>query len=59
MTEHWGLSRGFGTLENCVADFSLQPPNAAKHGCHIFDEATGKKSHVQQCHFYSELGIKN
>lgn len=36
----------------------LQPPNAAKHGCHIFDESTGKKSLVQQCHFYSELGVK-
>lgn len=34
------------------------PPNAAKHGCHIFDEYTGRKSHVQQCHFYSELGVK-
>jgi cysteine dioxygenase len=36
----------------------LKPPNAAKHGCHIFDERTGKKSHVAQCHFYSEYGIK-
>lgn len=36
-----------------------QPPNAAKHGCHIFDAKTGKKSHVAQCHFYSELGVKN
>lgn len=35
-----------------------KPPNAAKHGCHIFEESTGKKSHVQQCHFYSELGVK-
>lgn len=45
----------------CVARTSLmvdQPPNAAKHGCHIFDQKTGKKSHVQQCHFYSELGVK-
>jgi len=36
----------------------MQPPNAAKHGCHIFDQQTGKKSKVQQCHFYSELGVK-
>lgn len=35
-----------------------QPPNAAKHGCHIFDARTGKKSHVQQCHFYSEFGVQ-
>lgn len=37
---------------------SSQPPNAAKHGCHIFDESTGKKSHVAGCHFFSELGKK-
>lgn len=35
-----------------------QPPNAAKHGCHIFDAATGKRSHVKQCHFYSEFGVQ-
>ncbi|KAF2860706.1 putative cysteine dioxygenase Cdo1 [Piedraia hortae CBS 480.64] len=34
------------------------PPNAARHGCHIFDEETGRKSHVLQCSFYSELGVK-
>ncbi|EGP92450.1 uncharacterized protein MYCGRDRAFT_65763 [Zymoseptoria tritici IPO323] len=34
------------------------PPNAAKHGCHIFDPRTGQKSHVAQCHFYSEYGVK-
>lgn len=34
------------------------PPNAAKHGCHIFDQRTGKKTHVDQCHFFSELGVK-
>lgn len=34
------------------------PPNAAKVGCHMYDEKTGKSSHVQQCNFYSELGQK-
>ena len=42
-----------GIVANCT-----QPPNAAKHGCHIFDEATGRSNHVKQGHFYSELGIK-
>lgn len=36
----------------------FQPPNAAKHGCHIFDPKTGKSSHVKQCHFYSEFGVQ-
>jgi cysteine dioxygenase len=40
------------------ANLVSQPPNAAKHGCHIFDESTGKKSHVSQSHFYSEFGVK-
>jgi len=35
------------------------PPNAAKVGCHMYDEKTGKSSHVQQCYFYSELGVKS
>ncbi|KAI9839043.1 MAG: capsule-associated protein CAP1 [Thelocarpon superellum] len=34
------------------------PPNAARLGCHLYDEQTGKPSHTLQCHFYSELGVK-
>ncbi|KAI9679785.1 MAG: hypothetical protein M1817_004799 [Caeruleum heppii] len=34
------------------------PPNAAKVGCHLFDERTGRSSHALQCHYYSELGMK-
>ena len=34
------------------------PPNAAREGCNIFDEKTGRKSHVTQCSFYSEFGRK-
>jgi cysteine dioxygenase len=32
------------------------PPNAAREGCHIFDERTGKRSHVTQSNFYSVFG---
>ncbi|KAG4425260.1 Cysteine dioxygenase [Cadophora malorum] len=34
------------------------PPNAAKEGCNIFNEHTGKRSHVTQSNFYSEFGRK-
>jgi len=34
------------------------PPNAAREGCHIFDEKTGKRSHVSQSNFYSLFGCK-
>ncbi|MCJ1357272.1 MAG: Cysteine dioxygenase [Icmadophila ericetorum] len=34
------------------------PPNAAKKGCYTFDELTGKASHVKQCRFFSEKGMK-
>ncbi|KAH7393334.1 RmlC-like cupin domain-containing protein [Cadophora sp. MPI-SDFR-AT-0126] len=34
------------------------PPNAAKEGCNIFNEFTGKRSHVMQSNFYSEFGKK-
>ncbi|PQE16766.1 Cysteine dioxygenase protein [Rutstroemia sp. NJR-2017a BBW] len=32
------------------------PPNAAREGCNIFDERTGKRSHVTQSNFYSAFG---
>ncbi|KAI5463255.1 cysteine dioxygenase [Mariannaea sp. PMI_226] len=32
------------------------PPNVAKKGCHIFDEKTGRKSHVPGCHYHSVYG---
>lgn len=60
MSDRLGLHR----VENpSPDDFAVSlhlytPPNAAKHGCHIFDESTGKKSHVSQCHFFSEFGVK-
>lgn len=34
------------------------PPNAAREGCHIFDEKTGKRSHVCQNNFYSSFGCR-
>lgn len=32
------------------------PPNAATYGFSIFDERTGKSSHIKQCDFYSCRG---
>ncbi|KAI4125043.1 MAG: hypothetical protein LQ347_005507 [Umbilicaria vellea] len=34
------------------------PPNAANVGCNLYDEKTGKASHVTQGSFFSELGQK-
>lgn len=34
------------------------PPNAAKHGCQVFDEKTGKATHVIQYDLFSEMGVK-
>ncbi|KAF2718307.1 cysteine dioxygenase type I [Polychaeton citri CBS 116435] len=60
MSDRLGLHRiGNPSQDQLAVSLHLYtPPNAAKHGCHIFEEATGKKSHVQQCHFYSEFGTK-
>ncbi|KAF2102153.1 cysteine dioxygenase [Rhizodiscina lignyota] len=45
--------------ENFAVSLHLYtPPNAAIYGCHMFDEKTGKASHVTQCNFYSESGLK-
>jgi cysteine dioxygenase len=32
------------------------PPNVAKGGCYIFDQKTGKRSHVAKCGYYSAYG---
>lgn len=32
------------------------PPNVAREGCHIFDEKTGRRSHVPGCAYYSAYG---
>jgi cysteine dioxygenase len=38
----------------CVAVYT--PPNVAKGGCNIFDEKTGRRSHVPSCNYYSAYG---
>jgi len=60
MADELGLHRISNTDPNSIA-VSLHlytPPNAAKEGCHIFDENTGKRSHVTQSNFYSVFGCK-
>ena len=34
------------------------PPNAAHHGCYIYNEMSGKRSHITQSNFYSVRGEK-
>ncbi|KAK5152702.1 hypothetical protein LTS14_008236 [Recurvomyces mirabilis] len=60
MSDQLGLHRvgNPSKTEVAVSLHLYTPPNAAKHGCHIFDEHTGRKSKVEQHHFYSELGIR-
>ncbi|PHH87242.1 hypothetical protein CDD83_9134 [Cordyceps sp. RAO-2017] len=57
MADELGLHR----VSNRGSDFAVSlhlytPPNVAKGGCHIFDEKTGKSSHVPGCHYYSAYG---
>lgn len=60
MADELGLHRISNPDSNSIA-VSLHlytPPNAAKDGCHIFDEHTGRRSHVTQRNFYSVFGCK-
>jgi cysteine dioxygenase len=34
------------------------PPNAAVYGCYVFDELTGRSSHIKQCNYYSDRGTR-
>ncbi|KAE8451863.1 Cysteine dioxygenase [Mollisiaceae sp. DMI_Dod_QoI] len=45
--------------ENVAVSLHLYtPPNAAKDGCYIYNEITGKRTHVTQSNFYSAHGKK-
>ncbi|KHN98199.1 cysteine dioxygenase [Metarhizium album ARSEF 1941] len=57
MADELGLHR----VANRGSDFAVSlhlytPPNVAKEGCRIFNEKTGKSSHVPGCHYYSAYG---
>jgi predicted metal-dependent enzyme (double-stranded beta helix superfamily) len=57
MADELGLHR----VTNEGSDFAVSlhlytPPNVAKAGCHIFDEKTGRRSHVASCHYFSAYG---
>lgn len=57
MADELGLHR----VSNQGSDFAVSlhlytPPNVAKGGCHIFDEKTGRSSHVTGCHYFSAYG---
>ncbi|EXV04990.1 cysteine dioxygenase type I [Metarhizium robertsii] len=50
MADELGLHR----VSNRGSDFAVSLHS--KEGCHIFDEKTGKSSHVPGCHYYSAYG---
>ncbi|KAK5998420.1 Cysteine dioxygenase [Cladobotryum mycophilum] len=57
MADELGLHR----VTNQGSDFAVSlhlytPPNVAKEGCHIFEEKTGRRSHVAGCLYYSAYG---
>ncbi|PNP38713.1 hypothetical protein TGAMA5MH_09439 [Trichoderma gamsii] len=57
MADDLGLHR----VSNRGSDFAVSlhlytPPNVAKKGCHIFDEKTGRRSHVPGCTYFSSYG---
>ncbi|KYK59463.1 cysteine dioxygenase [Drechmeria coniospora] len=57
MADELGLHRVSNRGSNFAVSLHLYtPPNVAKGGCHIFDEKTGKSSHVPSCNYYSAYG---
>ncbi|KAL6881299.1 RmlC-like cupin domain-containing protein [Trichoderma novae-zelandiae] len=52
---------GLHQVSNRGSDFAVSlhlytPPNVAREGCHIFDQKTGKRSHVPGCMYFSAYG---
>ncbi|KAI5865099.1 cysteine dioxygenase type I [Durotheca rogersii] len=57
MADQLGLHR----VSNKGGDYAVSlhlytPPNVAKYGCNIFDDSTGKKTHIAKCGNYSAYG---
>lgn len=59
MSDDLGLHRISNPGEDIAVSLHLYtPPNAARCGCNVFCERTGKKSHVEQNNYYSVMGVK-
>lgn len=54
-------SKSYEVFHPCAELISqvYAPPNAANEGCQVFDEETGKATHVIQYNLYSEMGRRN
>ncbi|KAK0641647.1 RmlC-like cupin domain-containing protein [Cercophora newfieldiana] len=59
MADELGLHRVWNQGSDFAVSLHLYtPPNVAKGGCHIFNQETGKKSHVKNCGYFSAYGKK-
>ncbi|VBB84118.1 Putative Cysteine dioxygenase [Podospora comata] len=59
MADELGVHRVWNRGSDFAVSLHLYtPPNVAKGGCHIFNEETGKKSHIKNCGYYSAYGKK-
>ncbi|OQO03345.1 hypothetical protein B0A48_11601 [Cryoendolithus antarcticus] len=60
MSDRLGLHRitNPSAAEVAVSLHLYTPPNAAKHGSHVFDAETGASKHVAKCGFHSVYGLK-
>jgi len=59
MSDELGLHK----IENPGTELAVSlhlytPPNAAREGCNVFDERTGRRSHVEQNNYFSVMGVK-
>jgi hypothetical protein len=59
MADELGVHRVWNRGSNFAVSLHLYtPPNVARGGCHIFNEETGKRSHIKNCGHYSAYGKK-
>lgn len=59
MADELGVHRVWNRGSDFAVSLHLYtPPNVARGGCHIFNEETGKRSHIKNCGHYSAYGKK-
>ena len=57
MSDDLGVHKVWNRSEDIAVSLHLYtPPNIVKNGCYVFEEHTGKETHIQSCEYHSVLG---
>ncbi|KAK0112455.1 hypothetical protein ONS96_001694 [Cadophora gregata f. sp. sojae] len=57
MSDDLGVHKVWNKSENLAVSLHLYtPPNIVKNGCYVYEEKTGKETHIRRCEYHSMYG---